>query len=80
MSSQLSWTIIRQFSNRNMLGYTFLEVSRAFLEKNCVHLARILAEMVDKGMLYRIPWDKFHIIPFNADSETYVPDGYQVAK
>jgi len=42
-------------------------VVREFLEKNRVHLARILADMVDKGMLCKIPRDNYHIIPFNAD-------------
>ncbi len=49
MSSQLSWIIIKQFSSRNMLGFTFQDVAREFPEKNRVHLARILADMVDKG-------------------------------
>jgi len=31
-----------------MFGFTFQDVVREFSEKNRVHLARILAEMVDK--------------------------------
>ncbi len=80
MSSQLSWIIIKQFSSRNMLGFTFQDVAREFPEKNRVHLARILADMVDKGMLCKIARDNYHIIPFNADPDTYVPDRHQVAK
>jgi len=52
MSSQLSWSIIKQFSGRNTFGFTIQDVVREFLEKNRAHLARILADMVDKGMLY----------------------------
>jgi hypothetical protein len=48
LSSQLSWNIFKQFSSRNMLGFTFQDVVREFPEKNRVHLARILADMVDK--------------------------------
>ena len=51
-----------------------------FSEKHHVYLSRILADMVHKGMLYKITRDNYHIIPFNADPETYVPDGYQVIK
>ena len=80
MSSQLSWNIIKQFSSRNMSGFTFQDVARAFPEKNRVHLARILADMVNKGMLYKITRGNYHIIPINADPETYVPVGHQVAK
>ena len=80
MSSQLSWSIIKQFSCRNMFGFTFQDVAREFPEKNRVYLSRILADMVEKGMLYKITRDHYHIIPFNADPETYVPDAHQVAK
>jgi predicted transcriptional regulator of viral defense system len=80
MSSQLSWNIIKQFSSRNMFGFTMQDVARAFPEKNRVHLSRILAEMVKKGMLCKITRDNYHIIPMNADPETYVPDAHQVAK
>ena len=31
-----------------LFGFTFQDVAREFPEKNRVHLARILAEMVDK--------------------------------
>ena len=53
MSSRLSWDIIKHFSGRNMSGFTFQDVARAFPEKNRVHLARTLAEMVNQGMLQR---------------------------
>ena len=51
-----------------------------FPEKHRVYLARILADMVDKGMLCKITRDSYHIIPLKADPETYIPDGHQVAK
>ncbi|MFO7934620.1 MAG: type IV toxin-antitoxin system AbiEi family antitoxin [Bacteroidales bacterium] len=51
-----------------------------FPEKNPVYLARILADMVEEGMLCKIARDIYHIIPLNADPATYVPDGLQVAK
>jgi predicted transcriptional regulator of viral defense system len=63
-----------------MFGFTFQDVAREFPEKNRVHLARILADMVDKGMLCKITRDNYHIIPFNTDPDTYVPDRHQVAK
>ena len=53
MGSQLSWNIIKKFSSKNTLGFTLQDVSREFPEKNRVHLSRILADMVDMGMLPR---------------------------
>jgi len=63
-----------------MLGFRSQDVVREFPEKNPVYLASMLAGMVDKGMLCKIARDNYHIIPLNADPETYVPDGLQVAK
>jgi predicted transcriptional regulator of viral defense system len=63
-----------------MFGFTFQDVARAFPEKNRVHLARILAEMVNNGMLCKITRGNYHIIPVNADPQNYAPDGHQVAK
>jgi len=76
----MKWKIIKQFARRNTFGFTFQEVLKEFPEKNPVHLARVLAGMVEEGMLFKITRDNYHIIPFNADPETYVPDGLQVAK
>jgi hypothetical protein len=67
MSSQLSWSIIKQFSSRNIFGFAFQDVAREFPGKNRVYLARILAGMVDMGMLCKITRDKYHIIPLNVD-------------
>jgi len=80
MSSHLSWNIVKQFSRRNVFDFTFQDVTREFPEKNRIYLARKLADMVDKGMLCKITRDHYHIIPYNADPETYFPDGHQVAK
>jgi predicted transcriptional regulator of viral defense system len=68
---------VEQFSGRDMFGFTFQDVAREFPQKNRVHLARILADMVDKGMLCKITGDNYHIIPLNADPETYDPGGHQ---
>jgi predicted transcriptional regulator of viral defense system len=80
MSSQLRWSIIKQFSGRNTFGFRFRDVVKEFPEKHSVYLARILADMVNKGMLCKITRDNYHIIPINADPETYFPDPHQVAK
>ena len=80
MSSQLRWSIIKQFSRRNVFGFRFQDVVKEFPEKHPVYLARILADMVDTGMLCKVTRNIYHIIPFNTDPETYVPDGHQFAK
>ena len=56
---------LEQFSGRNTFGFTIQEVVRKFPQKNrsqwsntiCVYLDRILADMVDKGILCKIVRD-----------------------
>lgn len=80
MKKQLSWSIIKRFSSRNKFGFTMQDVAMEFPQKNRGHLARILADMVDNGMLFKINRDTYHIIPLHANPQTYVPDGLQLAK
>lgn len=80
MSSQLNWSIIKRFASRNMLGFTLQDVAGDFPDKNRVYLAKVLAEMVDLGVLCKISRNIYHIIPLNADPQTYAPDAHQVAK
>ena len=63
-----------------MFGFRFQDVVKEFSEKHRVYLAMILADMVDKGMLCKVTRNIYHIIPFNTDPETYVPDRNQVVK
>lgn len=76
----MKWTIIKQFSSKNVFGFTLQDVTREFPERNRIYLARTLADMVDKGVLCRISQGIYHIIPVHADPKTYTPDGYQVTK
>ena len=80
MSSQLKWSIIKRFLSKNSFGFSFQDVVRNFPEKDPSHLARTLTDMVGRGMLSKITRDTYLIIPPQADPETYVPDGLQVAK
>lgn len=80
MSKQLRWSIIRHFSQSNTYGIALKDVAREFPQTNPTHLAWTLSEMVKTGMLYKVSRNNYHIIPHNADPESYVPDANQVAK
>ena len=80
MSKQLKWSIIRHFSQKNTYGISLKDVTREFPQTNPSHLAWTLSEMVKSGMLYKVSRNNYHIIPHNADPESYVPDAHQVAK
>jgi predicted transcriptional regulator of viral defense system len=76
----MKWNIIKKFSSSNILGFSLQDLSREFPGKNRAYLCKVLADMVDMGMLYKIGQGIYHIIPVHSDPETYVPDGHQAAK
>jgi predicted transcriptional regulator of viral defense system len=80
MSIQLRWSIIKEFSGGNTLSFTFQDVEKLFPKKNRIFLAKVLAEMVENGLIGKVARNNYHIIPFNADPETYKPNELQVAK
>lgn len=80
MSISLRRSIIEHFSGNNRFGFSLQEVAREFPGRNRVYLTRILADMVRKGFLLKITRDSYHIIPWDANPETYTPDGYEFAK
>jgi predicted transcriptional regulator of viral defense system len=80
MKSRMDWRIIKHFSRKNVRGFSLQDVMSEFPGINRVYLNRVLAEMVDQGMLGKIARNLYHIIPLNADPDTYVPNRYQVAK
>ena len=59
--------------------FIFQGVTKEFPEKNHVNLARILADIVDNCMLFKITRDNYHIIPFNADPDTIEEKGGNLA-
>ena len=76
----MNWKILKHFSTKNQFGFTFADVTTEFPEKNPAYLARILADMVKEGMLYKIYRNHYHVIPLTADPKTYLPGGLQLAK
>jgi predicted transcriptional regulator of viral defense system len=79
MSSQLRWSIIRLFSGKNTFVFRYGDVLREFPDKHPIYLARLLSDMVEKGLLGKISRNIYYIIPFNVDPETHSPDGIQIA-
>ena len=55
-----------------MFGFTFQDVVRESPEKNRVHLARILAEMVDKRNGRRVPYEKISLLLDLPSTSTYM--------
>lgn len=80
MSNQISWSILKHFSSKNIYGFNRQHVAAEFPDKNPVILSRALAHMVSKGMLLKLSRNNYHIVPLSADPATYIPDRHQSSK
>ncbi len=78
MSNQIAWSIIRHFSQKNVLTFNIQDVRKIIPEKSPGFLSRILRSMVEKEMLIRISRNSYHIIPLNENPENYTPDAHQL--
>jgi len=80
MSKQLKWNIIKHFSSKKRFGFKTKDVASEFPEKYGGQLNRVLAQMIEEGMLCKLARDHYHIIPATENPDTYIPDSHQVAK
>lgn len=79
MKNLFYWRILKHFSSQKTFWFSLQDVARAFPEKNHNHLSRVLTEMSQAGMLYKVTRGLYHIIPLDADPETYQPAGLSLA-
>lgn len=80
MRNFMNWDIIKTFLSRNKHCFSYQEVITEYPDKNSIYISRLLSDMVKKGMLFKVSREIYHIVPINADPESYVPDGHQMAK
>jgi predicted transcriptional regulator of viral defense system len=80
MKSELSWDIIKRFSGIDEDCFTYKDVLREYPNTHKIQLSKILAGMVEKGMLIKLNRDLYHIVPTNLDANSYIPDWHLVAK
>lgn len=76
----MSWNILKQFSRKNIMVFSFQDVVKEFPGKSISLLNKTLASMVHNGMLCKISRNIYHVVPLCADPERYEPDGRVVAK
>jgi len=80
MKSELSWDIIKRFSGIDEDCFSYNDVLREYSNTHKIQLSKILAGMVEKGMLIKLNRDLYHIVPTNLDANSYIPDWHLVAK
>ncbi len=75
----MKWEIIKKFSARNKICFSYKDVLAEYPDKDPSYLSKALATMVRKGMLMKLCRDVYHVIPLSADPRTYTPDSRLVA-
>jgi len=80
MRNTVSWDIIKRFSGADQDFFSFQDVLTAYADASKVYLSRVLAGMVEKGMLIKLTRNLYHIVPQSADPNNYFPDWHLVAK
>ncbi|MEI6047851.1 MAG: type IV toxin-antitoxin system AbiEi family antitoxin [Bacteroidota bacterium] len=80
MRSIVSWDIIKRFSGADQNCFTFKDVLLEYPDSNRIYLSRVLAGMIEKGMLIKLNRNLYHIVPSSADQNNYIPDWHLVAK
>lgn len=80
MRNIVSWDLIKKFSGADQYCFTFQDVLLEYPDANRIYLSRVLAGMVEKGMLMKLNRDLYYIVPSSADPNKYIPDWHLVAK
>ena len=76
----MKWKIMKRFSTENKHCFSYRDVLEEYPDKDGSYLSKILAAMVNTGMLMKLSRDLYCIIPLSADPESYSPDSRIVAK
>lgn len=76
----MKWKIIKKFSAENKNCFSYGDVLVEYPDKDRSYLSKVLAAMVNTGMLMKLSRNLYCIIPLSADPETYSPDSSLVAR
>ena len=76
----MKWKIIKKFSAENKNCFSYGDVLVEYPDKDRSYLSKVLAAMVNTGILMKLSRDLYCIIPLSADPESYSPDSRLVAK
>ncbi len=71
----LSW-----FNTRDQVCFNFHEAFKALPDSSESAVRELLSDMTKRGLLMRLKEAVYFIIPYEADSETYMPDWHLVAQ
>lgn len=80
MKDRIDWDIIKQFSCKETLCFSFEDVIAEYPSKDKNYITKVLSRMVTNGLLTRLKKGLYHIVPLNQDANSFIPDWHLVAK
>jgi len=80
MKDRINWDIIKNFSGKEALCFSFEDIIKVYPSKDKNYLAKILSKMAANGLIIRLSKGLYHIVPLNQDANSFIPDWHLVAR
>ena len=77
--STKSGELLYYFNQRNIECFNFEEASKALSESSRTALKELLRDMTLRGLLMRLKKGLYYIIPYEQDSESFMPDWHLIS-
>ena len=77
--STQSARLLASFNERNKFCFNFAEASQALPDSNDAAIRKLLSDMTKRGLLMRLKEGVYYIIPYEQDSDSFIPDWHVLA-
>ena len=78
--SSRSSQLLAHFGDENKLCFSNEEAKKVFPDANSSTLLELLSDMTKRGLLMRVKEGVYYIIPYEQDSNTFMPDWHLLAQ
>jgi predicted transcriptional regulator of viral defense system len=72
--------LLSYFNGQNRSSFDYTEVFKALPESKKSAITELLTDMTKRGLLMRLKESVYYIIPYEQDSETFMPDWHLIAE
>ncbi|HSH67970.1 MAG TPA: transcriptional regulator, partial [Bacteroidia bacterium] len=72
--------LLSYFNEQNRSSFDYTEVFQALPESKKSAVTELLTDMTKRGLLMRLKEGVYYIIPYEQDSESFMPDWHLIAE
>jgi predicted transcriptional regulator of viral defense system len=77
--SKQSNELLSYFNKQNLACFDFSLAQKALPDSKTGTIRELLSDMTKRGLLMRLKEGIYHVIPYEANAETFMPDWYLIA-